>query len=164
MDYELTTSEEDRLWRLLGLAYNTLMNAIRTELEPFGIQLVRAWALWGLKAMGRPATVAEMAAILDRDHQSTSQLLKRMEKDGLVKRQKGLDKRGTVTISLTPQGDELLGQIVANTQIISEVFGCLTKEEREILRMILEKLRTEALTRVAVRSLLPPPYASKLGL
>lgn len=158
-------SEERQLWRLFGVTYYALLNAKKKELEPVGIQMSRAWALWGLKAMDRPATITEMAQILDRDRQATAQLLKRMEDDGLVQRRQGLIKGNKVTVSLTQDGEALLQRVTDNDKAMIEVMACLTDDEREILKRCLHKLRREAIARSASRyQWLPAPYASRIGL
>lgn len=159
-------SETRQLWRLFGVTYVALLNAKKkVVLEPIGIHFSRAWALWGLKAMDRSATITEMSQILDRDRQATAQLLKRMEDDGLVERHKSGSKRNAITVSLTEEGEALVQQIVAADEAGGETMACLTDEEREILARCLHKLRKEALTRIALHTYwFPDIYAAKLGL
>ena len=156
-------TEGRKLWRLLGRTYDALLDASKLELEPFGIQYVRAWTLWGLKAMDRPVTITEMSQILERDRHATDQLLKRMEGDGLVKRSEGQNKGKRVTVSLSENGEALICRILDDSRAIDEITSCLTSEEKGLLTQLLNKLRKEALTRNAKYSRrLPEPYASKV--
>jgi DNA-binding MarR family transcriptional regulator len=158
-------SEERRLWRLFGVTYYALFNTKKQAIELVGIQIVRGWVLWGLKAMNRPATITEMSQILNRDRQATAQLLKRMEDDGLVERRKGPSKGSAITVSLTPNGEALLNRALENDKADGEIMTCLTSDERESLAHCLHKLRREALARSASRSqCYPASYASKIGL
>jgi DNA-binding MarR family transcriptional regulator len=158
-------SEERRLWRLFGVTYYALFNTKKQAIERVGIQLVRGWVLWGLKAMDRPATITEMSQILNRDRQATAQLIKRMEDDGLVERHKGPSKGSAITVSLTPKGEALINRALDSDKANGEIMTCLTSDERENLAHYLHKLRREALARSASRSqCYPTPYASKIGL
>ena len=85
MEYELKLSEGHDLWFLLGISYSTVIRAREKELEPIGISTTRSWVLWGLNYIGRPATIVEMSRLLNRDYATTSQLLKRMEKEGRIR-------------------------------------------------------------------------------
>ncbi len=148
------------------MTYVALLNVKKKVIsEPAGIHFSRAWALWGIKAMDRPATITEMSQILDRDRQATAQLLKRMENDGLVKRNKSDSNRNVITVSLTNKGEALLDQIIALDEASGEIMTCLTHEERDVLQHCLNKLHKEALAQIALHTQsFPNTYSAKLGI
>jgi DNA-binding MarR family transcriptional regulator len=152
-----------RLFTLLGFTYTSMLRARKKELESSGISITRAWALWGLKAMERPATIVEMKRILGRNHQTTSQLLQRMEKEGLVKRRRDPKKR-LITVALTARGEEALGRTYARREVIDRIASSLTPAEQDTLREYLERLQEEALAKAMAYPPLPAPYASRMGL
>lgn len=158
-------SEERQLWRLFGVAYIAMLNAKKRVLEPAGVGFSRGWALWALNAMGRPATITEMAQILDRDRRATAQLLKRMADDGLVERRQGASNGNAITVSLTAEGQAVVERIIATDEASGEIMACLTREEQQMLAQCLHKLHREALTRIALHThSFPDTYAAKLGL
>ena len=158
--------EARQLWRLFGVTYVAMLNfKKKVILEPAGIHFSRAWALWGLRAMERPATITEMAQILDRDRQATAQLLQRMEKDGLVNRHKDDSNKSLIVVSLTSEGEALSDRIIALDEASGEIMTCLTDEERDTLGRCLHKLHKEALARIALHTQsFPDVYAAKLGI
>ena len=58
---DLTMSEGGQLFSLLGTTYNAMLRARKKELEPTGVSLRHGMALWALKVMGRPTTIAELS-------------------------------------------------------------------------------------------------------
>ena len=164
MEIDLTMTEGSQLFSLLGTTYNAMLRARKRELEPSGVSLRQTMALWGLKIMGRPATVAEMSQIIDRDHQTTSQLLKRMEKEGLLERIKGSHKRSPITAVLTSKGEEAFQRTFKRYEVFDEISSCLTPREQDILKGYLKRLRETAIAKSALYPPLPDPLASRLGL
>jgi len=163
LEIDLAMSPGYRLFTLLGFTYTSMLRARKKELESSGISITRAWALWGLKAMEHPTTVVEMKRILGRNHQTTSQLLQRMEKEGLVKRRRD-PKRRLITVALTAKGEEALSRTFARHEVIDGITSCLTPDEQNTLRACLERLQEKALAKAMAYPPLPAPYASKMGV
>jgi DNA-binding MarR family transcriptional regulator len=163
LETSLTMSAGYRLFTLLGFTYTSMMRARKKELESSGISITRAWALWGLKAMQRPATVIEMKRILGRNHQTTSQLLQRMEKEGLLRRRRDPKKR-LITVALTAKGEEALSRTYIRHEVIDEIASCLSPDEQNALIGYLERLQERALAKSAAYVPLPAPFASKTGI
>lgn len=64
-----------------------------------------------------------------------------LEKKGLVAKARGDEDRRKVTISLTEKGGELLDSIAALRQRVNNVqFGCLSREEFQMLVPLIERL------------------------
>ena len=164
MEIDLTMSEGSQLFSLLGTTYNAMLRARKKELEPSGVSLRQTMALWGLKIIGRPTTVAEMSQIIDRDHQTTSQLLKRMEKEGLLERRKGPYKKSPIAAVLTSKGEEAFRRTFERYEAFDEITSCLSPEERDNLRTYLKRLRDKAIAKNALYPPLPGPLASRLGM
>jgi len=152
-------SEGYQLLSLLGNTLNALLKARRLELEPTGISIMRAWALWVLRTLERPTTIADLSRIMDRDHQTTSQLIKRMETEGLIERKKGRMQSSPVEVSLTNKGNEALDHVLERRELIDDIVLILTQGERDNLRIYLEKLRDEAIIKSVLHQRLPDVYA-----
>jgi len=164
MEIDLTMSEGSQLFSLLGTTYNAMLRARKRELEPSGVSLRQTMALWGLKVMDRPTTIAEISQIIDRDHQTTAQLLKRMEKEGLLERLKGPHKRSTITVVLTPKGEDAFRRTFERYEAFDEISSCLSSEELDTLKGYLKRLREQAIAKSALYPPLPGPLASMLGM
>jgi len=162
VEHEWKITEGYLLFVLLGIAFHALFDARKKELEPSGVSMKRARALWAVGAMDRPATVAEIAPILGRDHHTTAQMLRRMEKEGLLER-RGLCKNNALTWTLTEKGRGDLGRSLEKHEIIDEIVSCLTKEDIDNLKGYLEKLRDTARAKTAVSMGFSEPIAKKLG-
>jgi DNA-binding MarR family transcriptional regulator len=163
-EIDSTLSNGSQLFSLLATTYKAILRARKKELELSGISLRRTTVLWGLKMMEGPMKVAEISQIVERDHQTTSQLLRRMEKEGLVKRRKGPHERSPVTVTLTAKGEEALNRTFERYEAFDEIVSCLSPEELGNLRTYLKKLREKAIAKSALYPPLPAPLASKLGM
>jgi len=162
-DIEWKLTEGYQLFALLGETFHALFDARKKELEPSGVSMKRARALWGIGAMGRPTTVAEMAPFFGRDRHTTAQMLRRMEKEGLLERHEGLHKNNAISWTLTKKGKKDLRRSLERHEIIERIVLCLSREERNNLKKYLEKLRDTARAKAAVSDRFPEPIESKLG-
>ncbi len=164
METDINISEGQYLFSLLGTTFSAIMNARKKEIEPSGISLTRATVLWVLKAMDRPTTIAEVAQIMGRDHLTTSQLLKRMESEGFIERDRRVRKRGPIALMLTPKGDEAVIWTLERNEVIDEIMSCLSQDEQNNLKEYLMKLREKAVTKGALYSPFPAPVDATLRI
>ena len=162
IDWKLT--EGYQLFALLSETFHALFEARKNELEPSGVSIKRARALWCIRAMDRPTTVAEMSPVLGRDRHTTAQMLRRMEKEELLVRHEGLYKNNAVAWTLTEKGEEDLIRSLKRHEIIDEIYSVLSEDEKDSLRVCLNKLRDTARAKAAVFSRFPEPIAKKLGV
>ena len=98
------TDQDYRLWVLLHQTRDAVHIARKKELGRFEISTIQAAALFIIQAIGEQATPAEISRWLFRKPHSVSGLLNRMEKEGLVKKTKDLDKKNLVRVTLTEKG------------------------------------------------------------
>jgi DNA-binding MarR family transcriptional regulator len=162
IDWKLT--EGYQTFALLSETYHALFEARKNELEPLGVTMKRARALWCIRAMDRPTTVAEMSPVLGRDRHTTAQMLRRMEKEGLLERHEGLYKNNAAAWTLTGRGEKDLLRSLKRHEIIDEIYSVLSEEEKNSLRVCLNKLRDAAKAKVAVSVHFPKPISKKLGV
>jgi len=139
------TSEARELWILMGQASHGLYRARENELRPLGIPMMHSQALWVLKVLASPATPAEISRMLSRRHQTVSQLLKRMEKQGLVQLGKSPRKPGQVTVTSTAKGEEAVRLAQEKEEVVAEILSCLSREEQDNLKGYMKRLREKAL-------------------
>ena len=82
----------------------------------------------------------ELSALLDIRSQSLGELLVRLERDGCIIRVPSETDRRVLHITLTEQGMKAAGQAEENKERSAELFDCLSKEEKEYLVQVLNRL------------------------
>lgn len=90
---------------------------------------------------GGPVNVTAIASTLRISGSFITAETNALEKKGLVAKARGDDDRRKVTISLTEKGAELLDSIAPLRQRVNDVqFGCLSREEFQMLVPLIERL------------------------
>ena len=140
----LRTEEDEELWALLAQTKDAIFGARQKQLRRYGISATQATALLAIQAIGDKATPAEISRWLFRKPHSVSELLSRMEKEGLVRKIKDLNRRNLVRVELTEKGYEACYQSMKE-ESIHKIMSSLSEEDRQQLRSILGRLRDEAL-------------------
>lgn len=96
---------DDQLCFALYTATHRITRAYRPMLEPLGLTYVQYLVLMVLWEAS-PRSVGELGQALYLDSGTLTPLLKRMERNGFVKRRRDADDERRVLIELTPQGHE----------------------------------------------------------
>ncbi|OGO03306.1 MAG: hypothetical protein A2Y91_07840 [Chloroflexi bacterium RBG_13_54_8] len=149
--------EDYALWVLLNQVNDGIGRARENEVRPFGISMIQSAVLYIVKALNAEATPTEISRWLFREPNTVSQLLIRMEKQGLVRRRRRRGDRGMVRVALTKKGDELFQRHDQARQVVQRIMSRLSPEERNSLRASLEKLRDKTLEELAIRPQWPFP-------
>ncbi len=136
------------LFVLIAQTKDAILRARNPEYERFGISNERRALLWIIQSYGGEATPADIARRIFREIQSITEMLKRMESDGLVARHTGSGRSKTV-VTLTDKGRETLRQSLRNP-VDSRIFSVLDVQERDQLAAALTKLRSQALAELGV--------------
>ncbi len=142
-----STDPDYDLWVLLRQTSQIVLQARERELSEYGLSTVRAAVLLTIRTIGDKATPAEISRWLLREDHSVSSLLTRMERDGLVRRVKDLNRKNLVRITLTEQGREAYYQS-ARRRSVYDIMSILTDKEREQLMLCLVKIRNKALDKL----------------
>jgi DNA-binding MarR family transcriptional regulator len=134
-----------------------IYKARQKELDKYGISAEVAAALFAILRLGRKATPAEIARQLFLERHSISEQLMRMEKDGLIRKAKDLDRKNSIRVEVTDKGYEAYLQS-AKRRSTKKIMSQLTDEEQEQLWALLARLRDAALLQLRTRilSLYPP--------
>jgi len=135
--------QDFNLWILLAQTRALLFAAGEVELSKWNISLMQGWTIFTIKAIGERATPAEIARWLGREPHTVSSLLSRMVAQGLVVKEKSLDKKNLVRIRLTEKGEKLYHEAIG-MKPMHEIISVLSHEERQHLNMLLGKLRDKA--------------------
>jgi DNA-binding MarR family transcriptional regulator len=131
------------LWVLIAQTKDAILRARERDYARYGISNERRAVLFILKNNGGRAAPVDIARNLFREIHSVTEMLKRMEADGLIIRHKGTG-RSKVEVEPTEKGLDVFNQSLFN-ETDKRIFSVLTKKEREILASTLFKLRGKVL-------------------
>jgi len=142
---DLSNVDEDyRLWVLLHQAKDTIFAAREVELRPYGTSPMHAAVLFIMQAIGSEVTPAKIAKWLLRSPNTVSDLLDRMERAGLVRKTRDSARKNVIRVTITDKGRQAHNDSM-KLESVHRIMSCLSKEERQQLWSILQKLRDEAL-------------------
>jgi len=155
---KITTTDEDlNLWWLLDQARHLVFRVRQKELDAYNISVRQAAALLVIQAAGERATPARISRLLLREPHSFSESLDTMEKKGLVRRVKDLERKNQVRVVLTEKGREVYYQSTKRKSI-HLIMSSLSEEERQQLRHCLQILGNKALKELGIEhGMLYPP-------
>lgn len=150
MDTITTTYGKREIWALLDQACTAMGRVADNELSQAGISMMQGAVLFFVKNAKEPVTPAQISRWLFREPHTISQLLIRMEKQGLVKRTKDLDRKNMLRITLTEKGEQAY-QKQTEMRVVSRILSTLSTEELDKLGASLRKLRDEAVRELDTR-------------
>ncbi len=155
----LSIADQDyNLWVLLARTREAMFKARRKELDRYNIPPRQAAVLFVIEAIGDKAIPAEISRWLARESHSVSELLGRMEKQGLVQRIKDLDRKNLVRVVLTEKGRKAYYQVMKR-ESIHKIMSVLSEEQRQQLRSCLQTLGNAALKELEIAREMPfPPF------
>jgi len=136
--------QDYELWVLLEQACHMATETRERELIRLGITGVQAAVLFAIKAIGDKATPAEISRWTLRESQSTSAILDRMEKAGLVVKVKDLERKNMVRIAMTEKGERAYRESMKRKSG-QKLLSPLSEAERQEFRSYLERVRNRAL-------------------
>lgn len=156
MKTNVATNQDYELWVLLHQTTDAMVRTREDELRQFSISRMQSAVMFIVKAIEGPATPAEISRWLFREPHTVSGLLNRMEKQGLVRRVKDLERKNLIRVTLTEKGEKAYHQS-RELKVIHEILSCLSPKERDNLRTYLERLRNKALRELGRKEALPFP-------
>lgn len=146
----LRDDEYFMLWVLIAQTKDAILKARERDYARYGISNDRRALLFLIQNSGGRTTPVEIARGLFREIHSVTEMLKRMEKDGLVRRLRGTG-RSKVEVELTEKGLEVFRQSLLN-ETDKRIFSVLNKRERETLKSYLWRVRESALKDLGIPS------------
>jgi len=133
-----------QIWALLCQVRDMIFQLRQKELRRYDITGRQAAVLFIIGAVGggklKPATIGKL---LFRKHPTISGIVNRMEKQGLVKQMKGINKKNEIIVMLTDKGAKAFNDSIERGSI-KKTISVLSVWEREQLQSCLIKLRKEA--------------------
>jgi DNA-binding MarR family transcriptional regulator len=154
--------KEYDLWILLSRVYHMVAKLRNMEMNKHGILPVQSYMLFIIQAMGNATTPAELSRYVYQQRNSVSDILKRMEKQGLITKEKTSKGNGRVLVKMTKKGEKVL-LLSKQREHLNNVMSILNEEKRSQLESLLELLRDRAIEELTVyqKTELPPSQLSK---
>jgi DNA-binding MarR family transcriptional regulator len=137
-----------RLWLLLSQTRSAIFKARHKRLGRY-VHFNQAAALLTIWALEGQATPVVLSRHLFLEPHSASELIMRMEKKGLVTKNKDKVRGNIVRLSITEKGRKLCTEIV-QVDFIRSIMSSLTKEQREQLSSLLSVLFRQALKELGI--------------
>ena len=131
--------EDYRLFYMLLRVREMLFGARERELFQHNIRPRHSACLFAIKELGDKATPNEIAKIVHRKPHSISVMLQRMEKNGLIKKNRVPNGGNRVIATLTEEGEHAF-KLSIKRESLHRIFSALTKTQREQLKDCLKTL------------------------
>ncbi len=144
METLVSNDQDYALWLLLLKVRRCISKIREKELSPYDITPEQAGVLFIVQALNSRTTPAEISRLTFREPHTVSTLIGRMEKKGLVKKVKDMDKKNMIRIVITEKGQEAYNQSSQRTTI-HNIMSALSEAERQQLTSLLQKLSDQAL-------------------
>ena len=138
----MATDAEFTLWRILDHTRFMIARSREKELSKCGLTPEQSFVLDILLESNGSTTINELVAITQRQHHSISTLIDRMNRQGLIRRQKGADDKRQYEVEITAKGRDLAERM--SRASINTIFSSLSDEETSELRSSLRKLMKSA--------------------
>jgi MarR family transcriptional regulator, organic hydroperoxide resistance regulator len=132
-----------KLWQLLLNTVNMVSKARTKELQKHTISTNTAAVLDCIISSPTNPTPSQIARWLIREPQSTSGILNRIEKRGLITKTVDSARKNVIRVALTEEGKELYNKIIKKRKTIHSIVSVLSEEERQQMETCLRKLQTK---------------------
>ena len=136
-------------WVFLARTRDAIFRNRVKELYKHNLSARQSTVLIALEALGTVVTPAELSKWVFREPHSISNFLKRMERDGYIRRVKDLARKNMIRIEMTDKGREAVHN-ARKMESVHKIMSSLSKEEHQQMRAILEKLWGKALENLGI--------------
>lgn len=138
-------------WVFMARTRDAIFRNRVIELQKHNLSVRQASVLIVLEELDRKATPAEVSKWVFREPHSVSDFLKRMERDGLIKRIKDLARKNMIRIEITDKGREAVHE-ARKIASVHKIMAVLSKEEHQQLMVIMQKLWDKALEELRIEN------------
>ena len=132
---------------LLGVlrqTHDAVLKIRQNELKKYGLSPEQSAALMNIKVLGKNASIVELSRRLFRKSNSTTVLVMRLEKRGLIKKTRDKHRKNTIRLTLTREGNKCLQRAVREDSF-NDIINEFDHEKRKQLCELLGQLRDHAL-------------------
>lgn len=141
-------------WILLHQTYNLIVKCEETEFVKSEITPQQYWVLQAINYLGQyrkgPVTQKDVAQLLDRNANSITLIITRMEKAGLVERKiRELPDLRAVRLVITPKGQAAIERAQKPAwELIESIMAALSEEEQKVCNALLKRIRAAVLDHI----------------
>jgi DNA-binding MarR family transcriptional regulator len=129
---------DSRLVKLVHLGSEVLFRLRKLELSPYDITPGASSIITAVQILGEKATSAEIARFTFREPNSVHELLRRMEKKGLLEK---TINNGKTRILLTQKGHQIYEELkILKSESLRQIFSFMSEEEEMQLVSGLEEI------------------------
>ena len=148
MKESFSKKEVFELWHLLAMTIETMRKARKKELAEHGIVPRRAAVVDTIVKLGGKAKPGDISRMLLRESHSVHEILRRMEKDGLLKKINDPHRKNGVLVELTEKGFNAY-HLLKKRKSLHRIMSSLSRSKREQLKsdlmLLLENAKNEIL-------------------
>lgn len=157
-----TDNKEYDIWILLSRVYHLIAMLRKLELSKFDILPVQSYILFVIKALGNDTTPSRISEYVYQQRSSISDILNRMEKQGLIRKTNNPGSKKRVIVTLTDKGEKAL-ILSRKREYLHKIMSSLTEEKKQLLESGLEILRDSAVNELSdtQKTILRPSQISK---
>ncbi len=138
-------------WVFMSRTRDAIFRNRVKDLKGHDFSARQASVLIVLEELNEKATPAEVSKWVFREPHTVSDFLKRMERNGLVKRMKDLARKNMIRVEITEKGYEAIRD-AGRMESVHRIMTALSKEEHRQLRVILQKLWNKALEELRIEN------------
>ncbi len=153
MNTEERIEKNFELWVLLNQTRDAVAKSRESELKDVGLSVAQVGLLYMVRNVEKIPTPANVARWLFRKENTIFALLKVMEKQGLVKKVKNMEKKNLVRIMITDEGEKAYQQSRERNSAIGDIMGCLSDEESSRFNEYLRRVRDRAFEKLGMESI-----------
>ena len=146
----------DGLWQLFARTDHILTKLRQKELRQYGVNMNEAVVLLTVLRLKKLATAANISRQLFWEPHTVSEQLKSMEKKGLIRKLRDLDRKNMIRVEATEKGLEAYRQS-ARRKSTREIMSVLTEDEQLQLWLLLAKIREKGMAKIDSRLVDPFP-------
>lgn len=157
----ITVLEDSRkLIESLELTHDAIDKATQKQLDSFNLDLSWVSIMFAIEALGDQATPVMISRVVMRKRHTVSYLLAKMEKLGLVKRSRDLDRRNRIRASLTPRARKMYDEYSVNRRpfFLARILSGLSSDDKKDLIDYLTQLNEKALSYLPIRKVKLPAF------
>jgi len=134
-----------KMWIMLDQAYVAASRCQEAVFARAGLTLQQYRVLMVIDAAQKPVKLTDVARWLNRNNNSISLIVDRMEKVNLVERVRDLKDRRALRLVMTAKGEEFFKRAtVRGRELIEAMMSCCTEGEMQVLTYLLGRLSEEA--------------------
>jgi len=141
---ETINDSNHELWMIYNRTQHLISKSRQKELSKYDISIRNAAVLYTLLKLDEPVTPKMIAYELYLEFHTISEILKRMEKQGLILRKKDMGKKNLIRVEITEKGREVYEKSTKR-ESTNRIMSVLTEKERHKLKSILLRLREKAI-------------------